>query len=1026
MLFHNFAKVGDLGNIAFFENVDHDQILRTIRINPKLDTWYSVDTANPNVLIKTTDSGATAWTTVSTRTNDIIAIFHDQVGEFLYCIEGDHNGGWFLDTGGAWQVFKVDLSDDTVSNVGGSFGVAGNIFNDIFYMNEVCYVYYGTSTALYIRDVLAGTNDTVQTSLTSILGGSQGTVYNDAQYYCAANSATASHLYSFNGSTVTLRYDFDNISRYFMDSLIIRNRMFQEGIYLILPVWNGSIDHNFIEFWRYNMSTEAIDQFSPVWDFNATTTYPITIRQRDRYDTTLPAKMYFLKVGGLGNGDSETRYWEGINFDFKYYADITKTDVIIWSSDRFVLNDNYEILEYKQDTKELFGILIERAIGKSSFSKLSTPLVFDANQKITLKDDEGKPIFIGNVTKKEYSGGLRTYDIKCLDKEIYTTKFTASFIAKTAKEIMESILTSYGNWLTFEPGSIDSGFTATYTLDFKNVSITEAFGMLMDYEDGVWYVTPEGVVYAKKVANILHGHTTGTFIGEFSFTAEDDWEEGISIGWISFDDSGGDCKAYIRPYLDGHKKVLDCHNVNAGGVDVASYFTSKTSGTTEAYIRINYLGYKAFIGLRDGTSDQIGLGLGMGATATKFSYLDNGTWYDIDLVYEEDTWYHIRIDWEGTAGGYQSLAQYKYQIFINGVNYGPYNMNSSLINYTGVTVTTPTEAEPFHFYVDSVDHSWSSGFYFGRNMEDWLDIDETSNNIVGEIKLVEILSQYNKITIYGGIVGSARLIAVANNTAHQDEFGIIEYIDHFPRVRNQTDLNTLATAILNRTGITNNPRFLRISLTGVGYLQTGTLISLKFTYYEELSSIESYHVLLSKYDPLSDIGTYIVSTGLVQQGREHVIDLQKTSDADEEQIDIIADTYIGSDAPQMGGDLDMNSNAFCEMLTAAVSLIRGDLCYMNTAGKMDKAQGDTQATCATLLAICTETIAADAEGKFVLNGKFISTGLTAGEYFVSAVLAGAITSTKPSGTGDIIRKIGTAVSTTVLYFNPSQDYLEHV
>jgi hypothetical protein len=38
--------------------------------------------------------------------------------------------------------------------------------------------------------------------------------------------------------------------------------------------------------------------------------------------------------------------------------------------------------------------------------------------------------------------------------------------------------------------------------------------------------------------------------------------------------------------------------------------------------------------------------------------------------------------------------------------------------------------------------------------------------------------------------------------------------------------------------------------------------------------------------------------------------------------------------------------------------------------------------------------------------------------------AGLITQTQPSGTADIVRVVGYAISADLIYFNPSQDWIE--
>jgi hypothetical protein len=45
-------------------------------------------------------------------------------------------------------------------------------------------------------------------------------------------------------------------------------------------------------------------------------------------------------------------------------------------------------------------------------------------------------------------------------------------------------------------------------------------------------------------------------------------------------------------------------------------------------------------------------------------------------------------------------------------------------------------------------------------------------------------------------------------------------------------------------------------------------------------------------------------------------------------------------------------------------------------------------------------------------------------YLSSVGAAGLITETQPSGTADIVRVVGYAISADLIYFNPSQDWIE--
>ncbi len=64
-----------------------------------------------------------------------------------------------------------------------------------------------------------------------------------------------------------------------------------------------------------------------------------------------------------------------------------------------------------------------------------------------------------------------------------------------------------------------------------------------------------------------------------------------------------------------------------------------------------------------------------------------------------------------------------------------------------------------------------------------------------------------------------------------------------------------------------------------------------------------------------------------------------------------------------------------------------------------------------------------ANDKILIRGIYITTGLSTGDiYYIGA--SGAITNTQPSTTGDIVRIIGYAISSTQLWFDPSKEWME--
>lgn len=110
--------------------------------------------------------------------------------------------------------------------------------------------------------------------------------------------------------------------------------------------------------------------------------------------------------------------------------------------------------------------------------------------------------------------------------------------------------------------------------------------------------------------------------------------------------------------------------------------------------------------------------------------------------------------------------------------------------------------------------------------------------------------------------------------------------------------------------------------------------------------------------------------------------------------------------------------------TAGENLVAGNLAYLKSDGKLWKANADAVATIKGLLVLVLETINTDKTGTCLLKGKYTTSGLTvADELFVSTT-AGTWQNTAPSGSGDVVRIIGYAFSTTVLYFDPDKSYVE--
>lgn len=146
------------------------------------------------------------------------------------------------------------------------------------------------------------------------------------------------------------------------------------------------------------------------------------------------------------------------------------------------------------------------------------------------------------------------------------------------------------------------------------------------------------------------------------------------------------------------------------------------------------------------------------------------------------------------------------------------------------------------------------------------------------------------------------------------------------------------------------------------------------------------------------------------------------------------DTYInisqggGSSGSLSGGQLtsniDLGSKGFIKTFTAGESLVAGDLCYYGSGGKMLKVDANSEAATSPLVAICTETLALDAEGSFFVSGFYAASGFTTGNILYVSETAGEITETRPNSLGVFVRIMGYAISSDEIYFNPDVTWIQ--
>ena len=105
----------------------------------------------------------------------------------------------------------------------------------------------------------------------------------------------------------------------------------------------------------------------------------------------------------------------------------------------------------------------------------------------------------------------------------------------------------------------------------------------------------------------------------------------------------------------------------------------------------------------------------------------------------------------------------------------------------------------------------------------------------------------------------------------------------------------------------------------------------------------------------------------------------------------------------------------------------GEVVYLKSDGEWWRTDADAEATAKGMLGIALETKTDGVNMKTMLKGFYrddTAFGWTAGDVLYLSTAIGNLTATAPSGSGDIVRVVGYAVTDDLIYFNPDGTYVE--
>ena len=303
---------------------------------------------------------------------------------------------------------------------------------------------------------------------------------------------------------------------------------------------------------------------------------------------------------------------------------------------------------------------------------------------------------------------------------------------------------------------------------------------------------------------------------------------------------------------------------------------------------------------------------------------------------------------------------------------GSYVSNNPLITQWGY-ITADTEAKSIEWEIDDTDDyfhlSRSDTYILGFKVD--MPLDVTDNvTVAGDVSV----GDGNKFEFVGG-----------------DSTGYINYTDSatFPQVRVYPDETQ----------------------TGIRFAVVAESDDLVFQMYATndviLESYQNIDMYINNKYPSSG-GDIIFQYGEVGNSNLHEAFRIDRADATVEySVPIV-----------MGGDTDWSGNGTKVSGQSSVAGSVGDIVHLTGATTWTDADADAEATCDGMLGIKLSTT------EVLTHGVYTTTGLTAASTYYVDTSAGDKTVTAPSGSGDIVRIIGYALSTTELYFDPDKTYIE--
>ena len=209
---------------------------------------------------------------------------------------------------------------------------------------------------------------------------------------------------------------------------------------------------------------------------------------------------------------------------------------------------------------------------------------------------------------------------------------------------------------------------------------------------------------------------TEIYNATYSFTKDN--ISSIPLNWSA--DIGTDTSAQVISNILGHSKVFEIYDGSGSThINVNTTFSS-TSGTYEFWFMTNDTTESTFL---YGNNEGNAVSIRIYVSADNFYVNPGGAGASIVIGVSDNSWNHLRIDFECGGGGYEGLGPDTFYWYINGIQYGAYAMETvanRLDNFELFTLDASTN--DYYTYLDA----------FGFNWDRTMEIDNFNDDTIGE------------------------------------------------------------------------------------------------------------------------------------------------------------------------------------------------------------------------------------------------------------------------------------------------------